>query len=285
MNDGMDWDLVDRFSRVFDEKLHPRGQPKNKGEFRRKTGTAAVGFASPNTGNPASFEEASSRLGTKKMGDWVATIRAGIERAGLHAHIMPAIGDWHAPGEDPGAEESAEIEFDKAPDYDAVKYAMAQIGRLSQQFAVLPFVDDKSGPDTLWELEIPDSPAEIRKHLDEIGLAYRTLVPHKGGTRLVIFDQGSQNKELIKKVAGIYGVTAEYQRGRGEFFPPNAESRADAVAQYSKFIEYYEAKYRDRGRWSRVWQGYYATGPDAWLRGNGLSGRLQSSVQRYRRKA
>ena len=271
-------ELAEKIRYAFDESKHPRGQPENAGEFtkvqeavavsrakhkaigevankaaqehtQKQKPKTAVGFVSPNEGPPTDFEAAKQIAISPLQEYYLKSLEKISAYAGLKATARAAIGDWAPGGEDPGAEPSAEIDFQDVTDFDQVKYAMCMAGMKHKQIAVLPFMEDDDGPDTLWEIE-SEAPAEdIRKQLDSAGLPYRTLVDMgHGRTRIVVFDSGSTSETATatKKVADHYGIGRTVIKGHGEFFPPGNNSREESIALYRKYISEYEQYYPER---------------------------------------
>jgi hypothetical protein len=89
-------------------------------------------------------------------------------------------------------------------------------------------------------VDIPGTPEEIRKALDEHGLPYRTIQPLGNSSRVRVFDKGSQLGKVLQRVARRYNTGLEVRRGRGEFFPESSESRQHARTQYEDYIREYE---------------------------------------------
>lgn len=284
-------------SQTFDPAKHPRGgYEANVGEFSTGSGPgvgpgAAVaessgeqtanrtpssgdeeglGFVSPNQGPPGSFDSASSATRTPEQHQWMATLSDIARQCGMASKIHAAVGDWHEPGQDPGAEQSAEVELTGAQDYDQVKYAMSIMGRQSHQFAVLPFVEDHSGPDTIWEVDVNDSGKGVRSVLDKYDLPFRTLVDEgQGHTKIIIYDQGTQHELQAEAVAHEYATHLTQRTGWGEFFPQGAADRNAADAAYDQYIAQYEQQHPERPHYHQEPQ---AAGRDSAGSSNGLPG-------------
>lgn len=269
---------------TWDETKHPRGQPENAGEFgpggghasagspvavgqSKPRGTAGggagsappagglehgLGLVSPNQGPPMDYQTAAQSVRSPTMRAWADGLEHIAVGCGLRARVSPAVGDWAPAGEQPGAEQSAEIELDGAQDYDQIKYAMSIMGMQNRQLAVLPFVEDHGGPDTVLEIETDASPENLRASLDKYDLPYRTVVDlGQGHSKVVIFDQGTKLEANAEALAHEYGSELGQRTGHGEFFPSGAESRENAVEQYQQFIAAYEQQHPERQLWGR----------------------------------
>lgn len=285
---------------TFDNNLHPRGMPDNAGEFAPKgqsSGAAGVqgggspapqvqgeGFASPNEEENLSFDQASQNARSDAMKKWVGGVRTIAQACGLGAAVRPGIGDWST-----GAEQSAEIEFSGAQDYDQLKYTMCVIGRQARQFAVIPFVEDHEGPDSIWEIDAPDNVEHVRSVLDKYQIQHRTLIDMGGGqTKVVIYDPGSQLDAQTDGVAAEYGTQRSRKRGHGEFFPGSANDRQHAVEQYDAFIADYEQRHPERPHWTHPGQGANSAGAsngvhDAQPQQGDLKTRMSQALSRYGR--
>jgi hypothetical protein len=128
-------------------------------------------------------------------------------------------------------------------------------GQLTHQKSVIPFVVDKKGPDSLHRFQFTGNVDETRTALEKSGLQYQTLIPAKGGTTAVVFDQGSELRENINRLKTEYAESiqsAEAWRGRGEFL--GGDTRAQGNLAYQKVISRYEAANPNR-RYDRAGRG------------------------------
>ena len=252
------------YYKKWTEELHPRGQPENAGQFAESAGASpsdyadagakwddpdapvsGAGLLSPNEGPPMEFAKAKALSRGGDMAGWAIQMADIGRQAGIETKVRPAIGDWAPGGE--GAEQAAEVVLSQARDYDQIKYALAHRGWQSNQFAVIPFVEDHSGPDTMWEIEINKPQEQVRPILDKYGIGSRTLVDMgRGRTKVVLFDPGTQIEESVQNVAREFGVYYGQRTGHGEVFPAESGSREESVAAYRHYIEQYEARHSGR---------------------------------------
>lgn len=196
--------------------------------------------ASPNTEQGLDFDSSMQRLKSANQQAFKQVSKTILDQLGLKNHkIHDAIGDWVD-----GAENSVVHTIDDPVDYDTAKYASAWIGMLANQKAVLHFSEDDKGPDSMYEVHVPDTdPHNVRKALDAAQIPFRTLIPSKHGTTVMVFDSGRSQRDNIANFAGLYNAVIRESAGRGEFVGDNSDSptRAAARRTYRSIIADYES--------------------------------------------
>lgn len=157
-------------------------------------------------------------------------------KLGLDAKPLNAVGEWTD-----GAENSIFNVIRGATDYDTIRYSAAVKGHLTNQKAVIPFLADEGGADSVYRVNVPGATLEnVRASLDKHGIEYRTLVPTPDGTEAVFYDPGSANAGSVQAFANSYGVDPEQIRGRGEFL--GGDTREEGHAAYQTVIDNFESK-------------------------------------------
>jgi hypothetical protein len=271
--------LLPRQERVryaWDAEKHPRGQPENKGEFARVKGNGAAaskprapqpeaeGFVSPEVESGLDYREARKRAKGEVQHKWIKLSSDIDRKLGLRGTTVTVIGDWAPAGETAGAEPSSITRYENVTDFDTLKYALAIKGRIAKQWAVIPFLSSPGGKDSLWTLDLPADPESVRKSLDRQGIAFRTLQETDQGTRVYLFDQGSELGDKVHAVAKQYHIQPEVRRGHGEFFPTGASTREEAYRKYEAFIAEYERSHPNAPRWVPPGEGRDQGGRSVW---------------------
>jgi len=117
-------------------------------------------------------------------------------------------------------------------------------GLVSNQKVVIPFVEDKTGPDTLYAVEVPGIKTieDLRKALDDVGLQNRTIISEN---QVVIFDPGSSLAENINNLKQKYETAIiESTKGKGEFL--GGETRIEGRKAFQEVIRNYERRFLGR---------------------------------------
>ncbi len=204
------------------------------GQFTSGPKTAKEGFAfsSPNVLEDTKFDHALRML---RSGDQKTAHLQSEEidhRHSLSGQTFNAIGDWAD-----GAENSIVTHYDKVDSFEQLRATMAEKGMAWNQKAVLPFMVDSTGPHSLYYMELKDVDLSgIRKNLEDSGLAFRSLIPGKDSTKVLVFDSENSLGENIKQFGKRYHgkIKAKRYRGRGEFL--GGENRTEARQEYRKAI-------------------------------------------------
>lgn len=232
------------------ETAHPRGQPKNKGEFAKK-GQAAAGpaaapksrergttFVSPSTASHMNFAEAQQGLASwrqKQLADASAKLDRKLGIPG--AKVGHVIGAWSD-----GAENSLMIDTPRL-DPALARAAAAMKGHLADQKAVLVFQPDKGGNEVMANFEVKGDLTDLHEKLLQQGLAFHTLEPLPGGgARVHVYASDQDTIQAIQSAAQSFGSRVRFTQGQGEFIGTQLdtgtddEQRADAKRAYEAVI-------------------------------------------------
>jgi hypothetical protein len=193
----------------------------------------AVVFSSPNIKESLKFEEAAKLLNSSEHARTAKVYVDQAHQLGLTATLFNAIGDWAD-----GAENTIYSEIVNAKSYEDTEKLAAMHGLVSNQKAVIPFFEESAGHDTLSKITIRrenGNETEIRKSLDGEGLQYRTILPRRDYTHVVIFDKGSELENNVSKFADIYGARLERYKGHGEFL--GGDTRIEGKAAYRRVLK------------------------------------------------
>jgi uncharacterized protein (TIGR02996 family) len=211
--------------------------------FNQRKGTvkryAAKVFASGNTDEGLNLPQAAQRLSSANQGSLKAVARELWHTLGVkHYTLHDAIGDWSD-----GAEPSLVHSVDEPLDEPAADYAAAWFGLMSNQKAVLRFTEHPEGPDSLYQFHLPTASLdEARNTLTQYGIPYRTLVPGKARTTVLVYDQGRQLRDHVSTLSGDLGAEIRESTGRGKFLGDGSDqpTRTAARAAYRRVIDSYE---------------------------------------------
>src|SRR5262249_35816789 len=145
--------------------------------FRPQAAPTAQVASSSNTDQGLNFEQA---FQLSQSGDAKAFRQQAdrvTQQMGLQARSYSAIGDW-----EDGAEHSVLSEIPHEVDEPTLRYVPAWHGLLGNQRAVLTFLPRNGGPDSVYEIHVPDTDAaKVRARLSQAGVPFRTIVPGKEG--------------------------------------------------------------------------------------------------------
>lgn len=199
-----------------------------------------VSFMSGNTDTDLDFNSAVQRLRSsnqavsKKMaGEIFKSIGAN------NVNLIDAVGDWQD-----GAENSLVSTVSDPVDPAQVQYAASWFGLATNQKAVLHFHEKPEGPDSVYEIDVPDPSMEsVRQRLQASGVPFRTLVPGKQGTKVMIYDEGRQLRGSVEHFARSYDATVSESIGKGTTLGDSSGSptRTKAREWYRRFIADYES--------------------------------------------
>lgn len=197
---------------------------------------------SPNTDRNLSFDEAYNRLGSsnhaafKNIANEIMST-AGIQPGQYEQH--DAIGDSSA--NTGGSSENSLIHvIHNPPDEDTTKYLGSWLGMMGQQANVLHFHQDEGGPDSLYQVFVPEGSAnKVREQLDRFGIPFRSIVPRKQGNLVVLYDEKRSLRPNVQAFGDNYDATIREATGRGEFI--GSDTWDNARPEYRKRINAYEA--------------------------------------------
>lgn len=189
---------------------------------------------SPNV-DDLSFEDALARTRSGNQKAFKKIIDHIGEQIGVKPQTHDAVGDWSD-----GAENSLLQYFKEPLSADTLDYIGAWYGLLANQKSVLRFQPQHGGLDSVYEIEIPNSDlGQIRKSLDKAGIAFRTLIPTKKGTKIVLFDEHRELRDKVAAWAGTHNAVVRESIGQGRFI--GGPTRTAARREYRKIITAYEA--------------------------------------------
>jgi hypothetical protein len=243
----------------YDESKHPRvpagetgggrftsggngtSRPVRAASVRSVSGPdrEAYEFFSPNEAENLTFDQALANLDTPNQRRFLQISDDIDRKTGLNGHSVSAIGDWSD-----GAENSVFDDIGNARSFQDVEYSAAQKGELAHQKAVIPFITDAAGSDSIYRFDLPQNVRDVRGVLDKAGLQFRTLIPAGTHTGVVIYDPGTGLKDKIEALGQKYGTDIEQYRGHGEFL--GGETRADGHAAYKAVIQAWKAAHPGR---------------------------------------
>ena len=217
----------------------------------------AVGLGSPNTRDSLSYADAEISLRSFEETNFVAVADRIVCALARRGSVETVIGEVHEQGQlgVTGAENSVVV---KAPvSLEAMRYAMALLGRYAHQKFVVAFIPEAGGASgsELAVLRVPQNipRARMERVLDATGVPYRTLIGDH--TVLVFLPQGTSDA-AVRKAARRLGAKIEIEHGSGEIF--GDDDRAKASAAYDRIIAAYESAHPDTALsprlWSREWR-------------------------------
>lgn len=189
------------------------------------------------------FEAALNQMRSANQKSFKDVIRKATEALGIKPHLENAIGDWSD-----GAEHSVLQRIHEPIDERTADYLAAWYGLLANQKAVLVFQPRHGGPDSNYEVDVPDSDLNrVREHLNQAGIPFRTIVPTGKGARVWVYDQGNKLKENVGQFAEKYNAEVRESQGHGKFLGGNsgstgANTRSEARSNYRRIITAYESR-------------------------------------------
>lgn len=196
----------------------------------------AYQFYSPNVEENLTFDDALARLDS---GNQILYNKIGQDvdqQLGHQSQSFNALGDWSD-----GAENTVFNAINKVNSFEELRYSTAIKGKIGKQKAVIPFMVQQGGADSLFMADIKNvNIKDIRAKLDELGISQRTLVPDKNGVKVVVFDPGSQLSSQMAKFEETFKVNVDIRKGQGEFLGDDS-SREAGIAAFDQIIKGYEA--------------------------------------------
>jgi hypothetical protein len=197
----------------------------------------AYQFYSPNIEENISFLDAQKRLTSENQARYKSITEDIDKNIGIKSTQENAIGDWSD-----GAENTIFNTINNVKNYEELRYSAALKGSVGNQKAVIPFIEDVAGKDSLYITEITNIDINaLRNKLDELGIKFRTIISGKNSTKVVVFDQGSQLIDNIKQLGEIYETEIKQINGTGEFLG-SWNTRAEGKQSFNKVISEYESK-------------------------------------------
>lgn len=197
-------------------------------------------FYSPNTDEGLNFEQAYSRLQSSNQKAFKEISADLFKTAGLtkNVQVHDAVGDWSD-----GAENSLLHVIKDPPSPEVTRYLAAWHGLLGNQKSVLHFESQEDGPDSVYQIFVPESSGEdVRNELSKFGIQYRTLVPTGQGHIVVIYDEKRSLRPNVEQFAEHYDATVREATGTGQYI--GGATRTAARAAYRNIIRQFESTHQ-----------------------------------------
>jgi hypothetical protein len=209
---------------------------------RRRDAEESKILVSSNVDQGLSFEQALRRAQSRGHDAFRKLTDQVVEQIGLRGKGLKAVGDW-----EDGAEPSLVNLLAGPPEPETLRYVGAWYGLLGYQRAVFLFRPSPQGPDSVYQIQVPETNVgTVRALASRHGIPFRTFVPGRKGTRILIYDEQRALRHRVSKLARAYGVGARETLGSGEYL--GGGSRAEARACYRKILaEHGPAPRRRRG--------------------------------------
>lgn len=199
----------------------------------------AFSFVSPNIEENLSPETVVENMNSQRH-TYIRKMAQDIDKGmGLTAITFNAAGFW---GD--GQENTLFTLYKNIDTYEDLRYNVALKGLASDQKAVIPFLADENGPDTLYIISFGnETQTDVEKKLTHFGLEYKTIFELNGKTMAAIFDKESGLDENINNLKQ-YADSIISKKGRGEFLGNkntwDENTRAGARRIYREVISAYE---------------------------------------------
>ena len=261
------------------EAEHPRGQPKNPGQFAeaqasgredeaarreaeadvlegRKSRGAA--FVSPSLAEHLDFPQAIAGLKSNRQRILEQAAKEIDEGLKLRSHNTAAVGAWSD-----GAENSIMSEIDGGT-LEELLVGAAMKAHLAEQKDALVFQDDPDGDQFLYSFHADGDLEEIHDNLLADGIEFHTVIPTKGGAMVYVADMSGDAKDAVAKGAQRYHSKVTVDQGKAKFIGPenqggtDAEYRARSRAAYERIIGSSGVRGAD-ALWQRIYHTYGAT--------------------------
>jgi hypothetical protein len=169
-------------------------------------------------------------------------------KGGVNTTAQNAVGDWPN-----GSEESIIHTAPQGTDAFKLKYLGAWHGISGQKKSVLVFHPNPKGPDSLYHMVHPSTDmGEVREQLIAAGINYKTLLPGKTNTRVVVYDPNRGMRNTIDQFATLNNLNVEENIGQGEIVGHNGDwNSAGALPKsrqaYQNIIGEYEQNSNQAG--------------------------------------
>lgn len=209
----------------------------------------AFSFVSPNIEENLSPEMVVKNM-TSQRHTYIRKLAQEIDgKMGFNSKILNAAGFW---GD--GQENTLFTLYKDIDNYEDLLYNVALKGLMSDQKAVIPFLIDENGLDSLYVISFGnESEIEAEKKLTHFGIEYKTIFKANGKTMAAVFDKESGLGETINNFKQYADSITSY-KGRGEFLGNkntwDESTRAEARRIYRGVIRAYEESHsmRDQKR-------------------------------------
>lgn len=209
----------------------------------------AFSFVSPNIEENLSPEMVAENM-TSQRHTYIRKLAQEIDdKMGFNSKVLNAAGFW---GD--GQENTLFTLYKDIDNYEDLLYNVALKGLMSDQKAVIPFLVDENGLDSLYVISFGnESEIEAEKKLTHFGIEYKTIFKVNGKTMAAVFDKESGLGETINNFKQYADSITSY-KGRGEFLGNkntwDENTRAGARRIYREVIRAYEESHsmRDQKR-------------------------------------
>ena len=200
-------------------------------------------------------------------------------KVGIQTTAQNAVGDWFN-----GSEESIVHTAPLGTDLNKLKYLAAWHGISGQKKSVLVFHPNPKGLDSLYHIDHPSTDmGEVREQLIAAGIKYKTLLPGKTSTKVMIYDPSRASRTSVDKFATLNNLNVEENIGQGEIVGHNGDwNSAGALPKsrqaYTNIIGEYEQNSNQAGPTNNT----SGTPPNATSTG---TGKAPSQAQQLAKKA
>jgi hypothetical protein len=196
---------------------------------------------SPNTSENLNLEAARQQLASPEHGRFRRLAGGILDELGVRGHqTHDALGEWRD-----GVENSLFVELPAGTDPATLHFAAATFGLAARQKAVLAFHADPAGDDLLAVIDLRErSLAGVRALLDGYGFPDRTLLPHRGGWRVVLVAPRDRRAELESIPAVSYRLEAGRAVLLGELTRDGASERYRELIRANRAVRHVPAPSR-----------------------------------------
>jgi hypothetical protein len=162
-------------------------------------------------------------------------------KGGVETTAQNAVGDWPN-----GSEESIVHTAPQGTDPARLKYLAAWHGISGQKKSVLVFHPNSQGPDSLYHMTHPSTDmGEVRDSLISAGINYKTLMPGKTNTKVIVYDPNRTMRNTVDQYATNNNLNVVENIGQGEIVGHNGDwNSAGALPKsrqaYTNIIGEYE---------------------------------------------
>lgn len=162
-------------------------------------------------------------------------------KGGVNTTAQNAVGDWPN-----GSEESIVHTAPQGTDPARLKYLAAWHGISGQKKSVLVFHPNSKGPDSLYHMTHPSTDmGEVRDSLVAAGINYKTLLPGKTNTKVLVYDPNRKLRNTVDQYATNNNLNVVENIGQGEIVGHNGDwNSAGALPKsrqaYTNIIGEYE---------------------------------------------
>ena len=204
----------------------------------QQTASLNYGFVSPNTRDDLNFEDAVRGMNSSeevRLLRQAQSLGCVVKRK---VTTMRALGSWSD-----GAEHSILLRTNS--DEPTIRYLMSRLGRDANQKAVIYFHPKPDGPARIYVLQPPGrfrSFKSLSGVLERAGIAFRTLVPTKSGTRVYVIDTENNLATKVKAAARQLKARMNSRAGNASFVGDDHD-RQKGQTVFEQEIKDFESKH------------------------------------------